>query len=149
MRLAPDGNLAPDAVPEPYLQTAAVETSARFAPDLNQKWVAYQSNELGHSDVYVRSFRDKGEKVKVSDQGGSFPVWGPGGRELFYVAPDNKLMAVDITFSKSSGSGVYGSRGVPGFLRGITRLPLLLTPSMVSDSWFYLLWRPTGRCNCR
>ena len=104
LRLAPDGNPAPGAAPVPYLQTPAFESSARFAPGQDQHWIAYESDESGRHEVYVQSFPAKGEKVPISDKGGVFPVWGPGGRELFYLAPDNKLMVVDVKFGVSSAS---------------------------------------------
>jgi len=78
-----------------------MEIAARFAPGQNQKWLAYQSDESGRAEVYIQSFPTKGEKRIVS-QGGSFPVWGPGGRELFYLSPDNRIMVVDVKFSATS-----------------------------------------------
>jgi hypothetical protein len=35
-------------------------------------------------------------KKRISTSGGSFPKWGAGGRELFYLSPENKLMAVSL-----------------------------------------------------
>jgi len=98
LRLAPDGSPAPGAQPVSYLQTPALESSARFAPGHDQRWLAYQSDESGRSEVYVRSFPAKGEKIPISSQGGGYPVWGPDSRELFYLAPDNKLMVVEMKF---------------------------------------------------
>jgi Tol biopolymer transport system component len=65
---------------------------------------AYQSDESGRPEVYVQSFPVKGEKLTISNNGGVFPGWGPDGRELFYLAPDNKLMVVDMKFGASSAS---------------------------------------------
>jgi eukaryotic-like serine/threonine-protein kinase len=104
VRLAPDGNQASGAVPVSYLQTPATETSARFAPNQHERWLAYQSDESGRMEVYVQSFPVKGEKLAISKNGGVFPGWAPGGRELYYVAPDNKLMVVDVKFGASSAS---------------------------------------------
>jgi hypothetical protein len=104
LRLAPDGSQAPGVVPVPYLQTPALETSARFAPNQHERWLAYQSDESGRPEVYVQSFPVKGEKLTISNNGGVFPGWGPDGRELFYLAPDNKLMVVDMKFGASSAS---------------------------------------------
>ena len=58
--------------------------------------MAYQSDETGRSEVYIQSFPEPRVRVPISTAGGQYPEWGAGGRELFYVAPDNKLMAVDL-----------------------------------------------------
>jgi hypothetical protein len=100
VRVTPEGDLAPGAVPVPYLNTSAMEIGARFAPGQNQKWLAYQSNESGRNEVYIRAFQ-KGDKRMVS-QGGRLPVWGPNGSKLFYVSLDNKIMVADVKFSATS-----------------------------------------------
>jgi Tol biopolymer transport system component len=75
-----------------YLRTPFAETRGRFSPD--GKWVAYTSDESGRSEVYVQSFPVGGPKRRISSQGGDFAQWGQDGKELFYTAPDNTLMAV-------------------------------------------------------
>ena len=61
------------------------------------RWIAYQSDESGSAEVYVRPFPNVGKgKWQVSEKGGSRPVWAHNRRELFYVAPDNRLMAVGV-----------------------------------------------------
>jgi len=104
LRLAPDGSVAPGAKPELYLRTAATETSPRFAPGHNQRWLAYSSDESGRAEVYVQSFPIQGAKLRISPQGGMYPVWGPEGRELFYLSLDDKLMAVDVAYGPNSVS---------------------------------------------
>jgi eukaryotic-like serine/threonine-protein kinase len=76
----------------PYLRTPFAETRGRFSPD--GKWVAYTSDESGRNDVYVQSFPVGGPKRRISSQGGDFVRWRQDGKELFYTAPDNTLMAV-------------------------------------------------------
>ena len=68
---------------------------AQFAP--NGRWVAYTTNESGMDQVVVQSFPDptKG-KWPVSANGGVQPRWREDGRELFFIAADGKLMAVDV-----------------------------------------------------
>src|SRR5262249_37739201 len=61
------------------------------------RWVAYQSDATGRYEVYISSFPEPRHNVPISTAGGKYPEWGVGGRELFYVAPDNKLMVVDLT----------------------------------------------------
>jgi Tol biopolymer transport system component len=104
LRVTPNGDAAPGAKPDPYLQTPALETNARFAPGHNQRWLAYSSDESGRDEVYIQSFPMRGAKQIVSTQGGAFPVWGPDGRELFYLAPDDKLMVVNVTYGQNSVS---------------------------------------------
>ena len=50
----------------------------------------------GRTEVYVTRFPEPGGKWPVSTEGGGFPVWRRDSRELFYRAPDGKLMAVPI-----------------------------------------------------
>jgi Tol biopolymer transport system component len=84
--------------PFPYLQTKANEYGAKFSP--NNRWVAYTSNDSGKYEVYVQAFDGVspagGAKWLVSENGGSEPVWRADGRELFYLTPDNHLMAVEV-----------------------------------------------------
>jgi eukaryotic-like serine/threonine-protein kinase len=59
-------------------------------------WIAYQSNATGVLEVYVQPFPDPGTPRQVSLGGGTQPRWSPDGRELFYVAPDGRLMSVAV-----------------------------------------------------
>ena len=54
----------------------------RFSPD--GRWIAYQSNESGRIEIYVRPFPGAGARVQVSTEGGTVPVWARSGRALFY-----------------------------------------------------------------
>ena len=54
------------------------------------------SNESGRAEIYVQTFPDGGGKWQVSNAGGVDPSWRGDGKELFYRAPDQKLMAVEI-----------------------------------------------------
>jgi Tol biopolymer transport system component len=76
------------------LDSSFVETHGRFAPD--RRWFAYVSNETGRLEVYVDRFPERGAKRLVSTQGGRWPRWAQDGTELFYVSPQNQLMAVAI-----------------------------------------------------
>ncbi|HYM11730.1 MAG TPA: hypothetical protein VEU62_13425, partial [Bryobacterales bacterium] len=88
-----------DHKPFPYLQTESDEFQARFSPD--GRWIAYVSNESNpRYEVYVQAFNGQGaasgEKWQVSTNGGAQPAWRRDGRELFYMAPDQKIMAVEV-----------------------------------------------------
>ena len=83
-----------DRKPFPYLQAKFNESQAQFSPD--GRWVAYTSSELGRDEVYVQSFPQPGSKRQVSSNSGAQPRWRADGKELFYLALDQKLMAVAV-----------------------------------------------------
>jgi Tol biopolymer transport system component len=78
----------------PIVNTAADERYGTLSPD--GRWLAYVSNETGSYEVYVQAFPRAGRLRQVSSKGGLQPEWRPDGRELFYLAPDKNLMAVDM-----------------------------------------------------
>ena len=78
----------------PYLRTEFQETFARFSPDV--RWLAYVSNESGRDEIYISSFPTAAGKVRVSTNGGTQPRWRGDGKEIYYLSPDRKLMAVPI-----------------------------------------------------
>jgi Tol biopolymer transport system component/predicted Ser/Thr protein kinase len=98
--VTPDGKPAAGAQPRPYLRTPFNEMSGRFSPESSPRWVAYQSDESGRYEVYVQAFPEPHGATRISTGGGQYPQWGPlsggDGCELFYVSPDNKLMAVSL-----------------------------------------------------
>jgi len=81
------------AKPYPWFRTPFAKQEAVFSPD--GKWVAYQSNESGHNEIYVAPFPGPGGQRRVSMAGGTAPRW-PAGKEIFYVSADNRLMAVPV-----------------------------------------------------
>jgi Tol biopolymer transport system component len=86
--------------PLPWLITPFIETLGQFSPD--GRWVAYQSNESGSFEIYVQPFPAANAKWQISTQGGTMPRWRPDGKELFYIAPDLKLMAAAVTTSDTT-----------------------------------------------
>ena len=87
--------LEASASPRAYLDSPANEVQSRISPD--GRWVAYASDESGSWQVYVQSFPAPGIKRVISATGGAEPQWRRDGRELFYVAPDGTMMAVEVT----------------------------------------------------
>ena len=81
-------------VPFPFEQSEFSEFDAAFSPDGG--WLAYVSEESGGREVYVQSFPARGEKLQISTAGGVTPKWRADGKELFYQALDNQLMAVKL-----------------------------------------------------
>jgi hypothetical protein len=89
--------------PIPYLQTPASEQYGQFSPD--GRWMAYVSNESGQNQIYVQPVPAGGAKWQISTAGGSAPKWRRDGKELFYVAPDQKLMAVPVKIGANFEAG--------------------------------------------
>jgi serine/threonine-protein kinase len=77
--------------PEPFIKSTARDMWPEFSAD--GKWVAYQSNQSGTDEVYVRAFPDNGNLWKVSSSGGASPCWLPRSPDLIYQSRD-QIMAV-------------------------------------------------------
>jgi eukaryotic-like serine/threonine-protein kinase len=88
-----------DKKPFPFLETEYSEWAGAFSPDT--RWIAYQSDESGRYEIYVRPFQGTEGKWQVSTAGGLGPYWREDGKELYYESADRKFMAVDI---KTTGS---------------------------------------------
>jgi serine/threonine-protein kinase len=91
---------------EPLLQSDAKEFLGEISPD--GRWLAYDSNESGQFEVYLRPFPDASAgRVPVSIGGGGYPKWGPpGSGELYYIGADGGMMAVQV----QEGSPLYVGR---------------------------------------
>jgi serine/threonine-protein kinase len=62
------------------------------------RYIAYQSDETGRDEIYVRPFPDVNERRwQVSIDGGRKPRWAHNGRELFFEGPDNEMMTVSVS----------------------------------------------------
>ncbi|MDZ4257445.1 MAG: protein kinase, partial [Gemmatimonadales bacterium] len=70
----------------PIATGPASEQMPRLSPD--GKWLAYQSDESGRFEIYVRPFPQTGARVQVSSDGGTEPLWDRTGRTLYYRAPN-------------------------------------------------------------
>jgi serine/threonine-protein kinase len=80
---------------KPLVTGPMSETMMRLSPD--GKWLAYQSNESGRTEVYVRPFPESGARITVSDNGATEAVWARNGRALFYRGPIGEVLKVDVT----------------------------------------------------
>jgi eukaryotic-like serine/threonine-protein kinase len=91
-----------DRKPISFLQTPFDEVSATISPD--GRWIAYESNESGRWEVYVRPFLRPGPKWQVSSGGSMEPSWGTSTgpkwssnrKELFYISLDRTLLSVPV-----------------------------------------------------
>jgi Tol biopolymer transport system component len=91
-------DLAKGLPARPVAATNANEAEAVFSPD--GRYLAYQSDEAGRSDVFVQAY-PSGSKWQVTTTGGSEPRWTSGGRELVYRA-GTAVMAVPVTLQPFS-----------------------------------------------
>jgi hypothetical protein len=90
------------------VRTRFEENHARLSPD--GKWIAYESNESGRSEVYVQAVRGlqnedsqvPSKRWQISTHGGVEARWRRDGRELYYLSPDNKLVAADVRMGTSA-----------------------------------------------
>jgi eukaryotic-like serine/threonine-protein kinase len=98
--------------PKPFLRAAFDVTDGQFSPD--GRWVAYDSNESGRVEIHVAPFPGPGGSWRISTTGGSQPRWRADGRELFYIAPDGKLMTVAVksgpTFEAEPPKPLFSTR---------------------------------------
>ena len=72
----------------------------------DEHWLAYDSNETGAFEVYVRPFEGRSDRQRISSGGGRQPLWRHDGRELFYLGPDGSIMAVPMSSSMEPGEPV-------------------------------------------
>ena len=86
--------------PSVFLSTPADEREPMFSPD--GRWIAYQSNEFGRTEVFVRPFPGPGGKWQISTAGGTFAAWSQKRHELFYIGPDNRIMVASYTVEGDS-----------------------------------------------
>ena len=103
---------------EPLLRTQFAERNAHISPDGH--WLAYESNESGQEEVYVRPFPNVSDgRWQISSAGGNVPLWARSGRELFFRSGAS-LMSVSVqttpTFSAASPTKLF-----EGYLSGLGR----------------------------
>jgi serine/threonine-protein kinase len=100
---------------EPLVQTTAAELFGELSPDGH--WLAYQSDESGQNQIWVRPFPNvDGGHWQISTSGGITPVWARNGKELFYLDRTNAVTSVPIqtapTFSAGTPTKLFDGRYV-------------------------------------
>jgi dipeptidyl aminopeptidase/acylaminoacyl peptidase len=95
--IAADGS---DSIP--VAAGPASEANPDFSPD--GRWVAYQSDESGRTEIFVISFPDLAVKRQISINGGRAPRWDPRGGGLYYLEGD-RLTTVSISTSSGLRTG--------------------------------------------
>jgi Tol biopolymer transport system component/tRNA A-37 threonylcarbamoyl transferase component Bud32 len=118
-------SLAGDRKPISFLRTEFSEGAAAFSPDT--RWLAYQSDETGRFEVYVRLVDGTGGKRQVSINGGTNAQWLPDGRGIVFSSADRKMMlatirASEATFAVDSIRALfdYESRGIVGNVENVS-----------------------------
>jgi Tol biopolymer transport system component len=148
-----------DRKPAPLVNTPFDERNGQLSPD--GRWVAYQSDESGRNDIYIQPFPGPGGKWPVSTGGGTQPRWRADGQELFFIAPDAKLMATTVTVQQGSApdtsspvalfqthiaGGVGGATAVPKHQYAVSAdgrfLINSLAESTTSPITLILNWKP-------
>ena len=80
------------------------ERNADISPD--GKWMAYETNESGQFEVYVRPFPGVDEgRWQISTEGGSMALWSKDGNELFYRSPNGSIVSVPVDTEDSFLAG--------------------------------------------
>lgn len=100
---SPQGNLGlfvlpldPKGSPRPLFSDPK---SAGFNADISPdgRWIAYDSNESGQYEVYVRPFPAvESGRWQVSSEGGTRPVWSRSGRELFFLNAADRMAVAAV-----------------------------------------------------
>lgn len=122
-----------DKKPMPFLQEGPM-AHGQFSPD--GRWVAYTAVESRRAEVFVRDFAHSEAKWKISVSGGFQPRWRGDGKELFYVARDEKFMAVEVKTASRFEFGVPKALFETRNLTGENSLP---SQPMANAFW----------CSCR
>ena len=95
-----------DRKPKPLAPTSnSTQLGAAFSP--NRRWFAYSSNEIGRRfEIFVQPFPPTGQKNQISAEGGTWPLWSPDGKQLYYVQQTTgHLVAVDVHAEPTFGFG--------------------------------------------
>jgi eukaryotic-like serine/threonine-protein kinase len=85
----------------------AIETNGKFSPD--GKWIAYNSDESGRNEIYVRSYPANSDLVQISVNGGAKPMWSRDGSRIFYWE-QKKMMSA--TLVRDPGLRVVSRQGL-------------------------------------
>ncbi|HUA01333.1 MAG TPA: protein kinase [Candidatus Aquilonibacter sp.] len=143
--LLPVGGRAADRKPIQLGSSTSDEAFGSFSPD--GRWIVYASDETGRMEVYVRSFDAAAAVVSpssgvpaigkwmVSKDGGTSPFWRGDGKELFYLALDGSVAAVDV-----NTSGIFHA-GTP---RSLFKVPVgMVSWGVSNDGQRFLMAAPS------
>ena len=86
--------LTGERTPHAFVKSLFNARDGQFSPD--GRWVAYQSDESGRNEIYLKPFPGPGERMPLSAGGGTEGRWGRQSAEVFYIAADRRLTAVPV-----------------------------------------------------
>ncbi len=129
-----------DRKPIVVLRTPFSEGNAVFSPD--GRFIAYQSNESGRPEVYVRNFPGPGGKWQVSTAGGADAHWSADGKEITFRSPDQKVMAAAV---RTTGEAFEASVPKELFLGRFQPANVRNRYAVAPDGQKFLLVAPLGR----
>jgi hypothetical protein len=130
--------------PALLLGTEFNEEEGRFSPDM--RWIAYESNDSGRYEIYVRPFNVSGSsgpslgegKWQVSKDGGTAPKWRGDGKELVFSGPSGSQLAVEVSTN--------GAAFQPGVPKQLFALPQTAGDwAMTSDGKRFLVHMPPNQ----
>jgi Tol biopolymer transport system component len=75
----------------------------QFSPD--GRFFSYSSDESGRAEIYVQPWPPNGDRWQISNDGATDARWRPDAKEVFFLAPDRRLMAVPIDTSGGFHAG--------------------------------------------
>ncbi|HZI66082.1 MAG TPA: protein kinase [Thermoanaerobaculia bacterium] len=96
-------SLAGDPNPRSFIAGPFDEDQGAFSPDGRR--VAYVSDESGRKEVFVATYPDATQRIRISSEGGIQPRWSHDGRELFFVSKSTTMMAVPFDPSAGAPTG--------------------------------------------
>jgi hypothetical protein len=91
------------AEPKILLGSEFDERCPHFSPD--GRWFVYSSDEPGQTEIFVRRFPPTEETWRISAAGGRQPTWSRDGKEIFFLAPDGRLMAAPVSANSTLSVG--------------------------------------------
>ncbi len=91
----------------PVVNTSSRDNDGQFSPD--SRWIAYDSDKTGRSEVYVQRFPEAGGLRQISTNGGAQPRWRRDGKELFYVDLQGRLISIPVDLPASRDSFNFGA----------------------------------------
>jgi len=145
-------SLSGEPRPRDFIASPFDDDEGTFSPDGRR--VAYVSDESGRKEVFVASFPDPSQRIRISSDGGTQPRWSRDGKELYFVSLDSRLMAAKLAVAAGSvepaaATALFPLRlsGVPKHQYSVGADGRFLVNEVVEDSASSLLtivvnWRP-------
>ena len=134
--------LSGERKPQVVFQTQFQKDQFRLSPD--GRWIAYTSFESANQpEVFLAAFPSFTNRRQVSRGGGLMPRWRSDGKELYYVALDRRMMAMEVK---------AGSTLQLGAVKSLFQFRGALTTSsyswaVTSDGQKFLVGEPPGASN--